>query len=290
MKKYAKTSCALLISLMLAGASVTAYAGEQTDKTYGLTEEQYMGYNVVRSSEIGMVPLTIWYGEKSINTSVFFSSEDIFVPLRNIVELMDRSIIYDAKSNVISIIGRNPETKSEVLFFGERKVKIDANKVPVYIGDKEITTIENGPFSKSGSLSKIGYNCEGNIYINLKSLTDAIGYYSYYDENMQLHIAKESGRLIMLPKEEGENIYLDAMKSSDIPRAQRNNPVFDDEIMDEAIHRTWYISSQPQYSQSLRSLTFSYEGKDYIYTTTEIDNGNEKYRIGIVYEVLPEAQ
>lgn len=284
MKKYAKTSCALLISLMLAGTAVTAYAGEQTEKTYGMTEEQYMWYKTVRSSEIRMAPLTIWYGDESINVSVFYSNWKIYVPLRNIVELMDRTVIYDGKSNVISIIGRESDSKAETVFFGDRIVKMDQNKTPVYLGDTEITDIEIRKFSKNG------YNCEGTIYIGLKDLIDAIGYYSYYDDGMQLHIAKESGRLLMLPIKEGGEVYLDAMESSDIPYDQRDNPVFDDEIMDEAVHRTWSIYSQPQYSQSLDSFTFSYDGKDYIYTSVERDTGNETYLVGIAYEVLPEAE
>lgn len=283
-KTVLKIKCALLISLMMAGTAVTAYAGEQTEKTYGMTEEQYMWYKTVRSSEIRMAPLTIWYGDESINVSVFYSNWKIYVPLRNIVELMDRSIIYDAKSNVISIIGRKPESKSDAVFFGEREVKMEMNDVPVYLGDKEVTDIE------TGKVNETGYNCEGNTYISLKALIDAIGYYSYYDDGMQLHIAKESGRLLMLPIKEGGEVYLDAMESSDIPYDQRNNPVFDDEIMDEAVHRTWSMYSQPQYSQSLNAFTFSYDGKDYIYTSVERDTGNEGYRVGIAYEVLPEAE
>lgn len=283
-KTVLKIKCALLISLMMAGTAVTAYAGEQTEKTYGMTEEQYMWYKTVRSSEIRMAPLTIWYGEENINVSVFFSNEKIYVPLRNAAELLDMTVIYDVNSNVISIIGREPDLKAEAVLFGDRNVKMDQNEIPVYLGDKEITDIEIGAFSKNG------YNCEGNIYIGLKDLTDAIGYYSYYDDDMQLHIAKESGRLLMLPIKEGGEVYLDAMESSDIPYDQRNNPVFDDEIMDEAVHRTWSMYSQPQYSQSLNAFTFSYDGKDYIYTSVERDTGNEGYRVGIAYEVLPEAE
>lgn len=279
-----KAGSALLISLMLAGTTVTAYAGEQTENTYGLTEEQYMQYKTVRSSEIKMVPLTIWYGNESINTSVFFSNWKIYVPLRNIVELLDRTVIYDGNSNVISIIGRKPDSKAETVLFGDRNVKMDQNEIPVYLGDKEITDIEIGKFSKNG------YNCEGNIYIGLKDLTDAIGYYSYYDENMQLHIAKNNDRLKIIPKDEADNLYYEAMEAGNILYEQRNYLELDEELIDEAMHMTWNMYAQPQYSKDIDFIAFAHEGEEYIYTTVVKDTGNVVYPVEIVYELLPEIE
>lgn len=65
---------------------------------------------------------------------------------------------------------------------------------------------------KTANILKSGFNCEGTLYIRLKDLTDAIGYYSYYDENMQLHISDVSERLKMLPIKEGTEVHEEYME------------------------------------------------------------------------------
>ena len=226
--KDSKLKCALLISIMLIGSAYTAQAGEQT---YGLSMEQYEKYSVQRSSVVNMIPLTIWYGEDRINCDVFYSKEKIYVPLRNVAEMLGRTVIYDGGKNVISIIGTETENKADVIRFGARDVTINQNKTPVYLGDKEITALKNSEYFESG------FNCEGTLYIRLKDLTDAIGYYSYYDENMQLHISDVSERLKMLPIKEGTEVHEEYMEYlgdlSDEEAAELNihRPIFSRELM-----------------------------------------------------------
>ena len=285
--KDSKLKCALLISIMLIGSAYTAQAGEQT---YGLSMEQYEKYSVQRSSVVNMIPLTIWYGEDRINCDVFYSKEKIYVPLRNVAEMLGRTVIYDGGKNVISIIGTETENKADVIRFGARDVTINQNKTPVYLGDKEITALKNSEYFESG------FNCEGTLYIRLKDLTDAIGYYSYYDENMQLHISDVSERLKMLPIKEGTEVHEEYMEYlgdlSDEEAAELNihRPIFSRELMTEAERRAWNYYSQPHHYDDTSSWTFSYKGKDYIDVTVGMDQLDISFGKAIIFEVLPEEE
>ena len=285
--KDSKLKCALLISIMLIGSAYTAQAGEQT---YGLSMEQYEKYSVQRSSVVNMIPLTIWYGEDRINCDVFYSKEKIYVPLRNVAEMLGRTVIYDGGKNVISIIGTETENKADVIRFGARDVTINQNKTPVYLGDKEITALKNSEYFESG------FNCEGTLYIRLKDLTDAIGYYSYYDENMQLHISDVSERLKMLPIKEGTEVHEEYMEYlgdlSDEETAELNihRPIFSRELMTEAERRAWNYYSQPHHYDDTSSWTFSYKGKDYIDVTVGMDQLDISFGKAIIFEVLPEEE
>ena len=282
-----KLKCALLISIMLIGSAYTAQAGEQT---YGLSMEQYEKYSVQRSSVVNMIPLTIWYGEDRINCDVFYSKEKIYVPLRNVAEMLGRTVIYDGGKNVISIIGTETENKADVIRFGARDVTVNQNKTPVYLGDKEITALKNSEYFESG------FNCEGTLYIRLKDLTDAIGYYSYYDENMQLHISDVSERLKMLPIKEGTEVHEEYMEYlgdlSDEEAAELNihRPIFSRELMTEAERRAWNYYSQPHHYDDTSSWTFSYKGKDYIDVTVGMDQLDISFGKAIIFEVLPEEE
>ena len=279
--------CALLISIMLIGSAYTAQAEEQT---YGLSMEQYEKYSVQRSSVVNMIPLTIWYGEDRINCDVFYSKEKIYVPLRNVAEMLGRTVIYDGGKNVISIIGTETENKADVIRFGARDVTVNQNKTPVYLGDKEITALKNSEYFESG------FNCEGTLYIRLKDLTDAIGYYSYYDENMQLHISDVSERLKMLPIKEGTEVHEEYMEYlgdlSDEETAELNihRPIFSRELMTEAERRAWNYYSQPHHYDDTSSWTFSYKGKDYIDVTVGMDQLDISFGKAIIFEVLPEEE
>lgn len=285
--KDSKLKCALLISIMLIGSAYTAQAEEQT---YGLSMEQYEKYSVQRSSVVNMLPLTIWYGEDRINCDVFYSKEKIYVPLRNVAEMLGRTVIYDGGKNVISIIGTETENKADVIRFGARDVTINQNKTPVYLGDKEITALKNSEYFESG------FNCEGTLYIRLKDLTDAIGYYSYYDENMQLHISDVSERLKMLPIKEGTEVHEEYMEYlgdlSDEEAAELNihRPIFSRELMTEAERRAWNYYSQPHHYDDTSSWTFSYKGKDYIDVTVGMDQLDISFGKAIIFEVLPEEE
>ncbi len=285
--KASKLKCALLISIMLIGSAYTAQAAEQT---YGLSMEQYEKYSVQRSSVVNMIPLTIWYGEDRINCDVFYSKEKIYVPLRNVAEMLGRTVIYDGGKNVISIIGTETENKADVIRFGARDVTINQNKTPVYLGDKEITALKNSEYFESG------FNCEGTLYIRLKDLTDAIGYYSYYDENMQLHISDVSERLKMLPIKEGTEVHEEYMEYlgdlSDEEAAELNihRPIFSRELMTEAERRAWNYYSQPHHYDDTSSWTFSYKGKDYIDVTVGMDQLDISFGKAIIFEVLPEEE
>ena len=285
--KASKLKCALLISIMLIGSAYTAQAGEQT---YGLSMEQYEKYSVQRSSVVNMIPLTIWYGEDRINCDVFYSKEKIYVPLRNVAEMLGRTVIYDGGKNVISIIGTETENKADVIRFGARDVTVNQNKTPVYLGDKEITALKNSEYFESG------FNCEGTLYIRLKDLTDAIGYYSYYDENMQLHISDVSERLKMLPIKEGTEVHEEYMEYlgdlSDEETAELNihRPIFSRELMTEAERRAWNYYSQPHHYDDTSSWTFSYKGKDYIDVTVGMDQLDISFGKAIIFEVLPEEE
>ena len=285
--KDSKLKCALLISIMLIGSAYTAQAGEQT---YGLSMEQYEKYSVQRSSVVNMIPLTIWYGEDRINCDVFYSKEKIYVPLRNVAEMLGRTVIYDGGKNVISIIGTETENKADVIRFGARDVTVNQNKTPVYLGDKEITALKNSEYFESG------FNCEGTLYIRLKDLTDAIGYYSYYDENMQLHISDVSERLKMLPIKEGTEVHEEYMEYlgdlSDEETAELNihRPIFSRELMTEAERRAWNYYSQPHHYDDTSSWTFSYKGKDYIDVTVGMDQLDISFGKAIIFEVLPEEE
>ena len=285
--KDSKLKCALLISIMLIGSAYTAQAEEQT---YGLSMEQYEKYSVQRSSVVNMIPLTIWYGEDRINCDVFYSKEKIYVPLRNVAEMLGRTVIYDGGKNVISIIGTETENKADVIRFGARDVTINQNKTPVYLGDKEITALKNSEYFESG------FNCEGTLYIRLKDLTDAIGYYSYYDENMQLHISDVSERLKMLPIKEGTEVHEEYMEYlgdlSDEETAELNihRPIFSRELMTEAERRAWNYYSQPHHYDDTSSWTFSYKGKDYIDVTVGMDQLDISFGKAIIFEVLPEEE
>ena len=285
--KASKLKCALLISIMLIGSAYTAQAEEQT---YGLSMEQYEKYSVQRSSVVNMIPLTIWYGEDRINFDVFYSKEKIYVPLRNVAEMLGRTVIYDGGKNVISIIGTETENKADVIRFGARDVTVNQNKTPVYLGDKEITALKNSEYFESG------FNCEGTLYIRLKDLTDAIGYYSYYDENMQLHISDVSERLKMLPIKEGTEVHEEYMEYlgdlSDEETAELNihRPIFSSELMTEAERRAWNYYSQPHHYDDTSSSTFSYKGKDYIDVTVGMDQLDISFGKAIIFEVLPEEE
>lgn len=285
--KASKLKCALLISIMLIGSAYTAQAEEQT---YGLSMEQYEKYSVQRSSVVNMIPLTIWYGEDRINCDVFYSKEKIYVPLRNVAEMLGRTVIYDGGKNVISIIGTETENKADVIRFGARDVTVNQNKTPVYLGDKEITALKNSEYFESG------FNCEGTLYIRLKDLTDAIGYYSYYDENMQLHISDVSERLKMLPIKEGTEVHEEYMEYlgdlSDEEAAELNihRPIFSRELMTEAERRAWNYYSQPHHYDDTSSWTFSYKGKDYIDVTVGMDQLDISFGKAIIFEVLPEEE
>ena len=285
--KDSKLKCALLISIMLIGSAYTAQAEEQT---YGLSMEQYEKYSVQRSSVVNMIPLTIWYGEDRINCDVFYSKEKIYVPLRNVAEMLGRTVIYDGGKNVISIIGTETENKADVIRFGARDVTINQNKTPVYLGDKEITALKNSEYFESG------FNCEGTLYIRLKDLTDAIGYYSYYDENMQLHISDVSERLKMLPIKEGTEVHEEYMEYlgdlSDEEAAELNihRPIFSRELMTEAERRAWNYYSQPHHYDDTSSWTFSYKGKDYIDVTVGMDQLDISFGKAIIFEVLTEEE
>lgn len=285
--KASKLKCALLISIMLIGSAYTAQAEEQT---YGLSMEQYEKYSVQRSSVVNMIPLTIWYGEDRINCDVFYSKEKIYVPLRNVAEMLGRTVIYDGGKNVISIIGTETENKADVIRFGARDVTVNQNKTPVYLGDKEITALKNSEYFESG------FNCEGTLYIRLKDLTDAIGYYSYYDENMQLHISDVSERLKMLPIKEGTEVHEEYMEYlgdlSDEETAELNihRPIFSRELMTEAERRAWNYYSQPHHYDDTSSWTFSYKGKDYIDVTVGMDQLDISFGKAIIFEVLPEEE
>lgn len=285
--KDSKLKCALLISIMLIGSAYTAQAEEQT---YGLSMEQYEKYSVQRSSVVNMIPLTIWYGEDRINCDVFYSKEKIYVPLRNVAEMLGRTVIYDGGKNVISIIGTETENKADVIRFGARDVTVNQNKTPVYLGDKEITALKNSEYFESG------FNCEGTLYIRLKDLTDAIGYYSYYDENMQLHISDVSERLKMLPIKEGTEVHEEYMEYlgdlSDEETAELNihRPIFSRELMTEAERRAWNYYSQPHHYDDTSSWTFSYKGKDYIDVTVGMDQLDISFGKAIIFEVLPEEE
>ena len=279
--------CALLISIMLIGSAYTAQAEEQT---YGLSMEQYEKYSVQRSTVVNMIPLTIWYGEDRINCDVFYSKEKIYVPLRNVAEMLGRTVIYDGGKNVISIIGTETENKADVIRFGARDVTINQNKTPVYLGDKEITALKNSEYFESG------FNCEGTLYIRLKDLTDAIGYYSYYDENMQLHISDVSERLKMLPIKEGTEVHEEYMEYlGDLPYEESvelniHRPIFSRELMTEAERRAWNYYSQPHHYDDTSSWTFSYKGKDYIDVTVGMDQLDISFGKAIIFEVLPEEE
>ena len=285
--KDSKLKCALLISIMLIGSAYTAQAEEQT---YGLSMEQYEKYSVQRSSVVNMIPLTIWYGEDRINCDVFYSKEKIYVPLRNVAEMLGRTVIYDGGKNVISIIGTETENKADVIRFGARDVTINQNKTPVYLGDKEITALKNSEYFESG------FNCEGTLYIRLKDLTDAIGYYSYYDENMQLHISDVSERLKMLPIKEGTEVHEEYMEYlGDLPYEESvelniHRPIFSRELMTEAERRAWNYYSQPHHYDDTSSWTFSYKGKDYIDVTVGMDQLDISFGKAIIFEVLPEEE
>lgn len=285
--KASKLKCALLLSIMLIGSAYTAQAEEQT---YGLSMEQYEKYSVQRSSVVNMIPLTIWYGEDRINCDVFYSKEKIYVPLRNVAEMLGRTVLYDGGKNVISIIGTETENKADVIRFGARDVTINQNKTPVYLGDKEITALKNSEYFESG------FNCEGTLYIRLKDLTDAIGYYSYYDENMQLHISDVSERLKMLPIKEGTEVHEEYMEYlgdlSDEEAAELNihRPIFSRELMTEAERRAWNYYSQPHHYDDTSSWTFSYKGKDYIDVTVGMDQLDISFGKAIIFEVLPEEE
>ena len=285
--KASKLKCALLISIMLIGSAYTAQAGEQT---YGLSMEQYEKYSVQRSSVVNMIPLTIWYGEDRINCDVFYSKEKIYVPLRNVAEMLGRTVIYDGGKNVISIIGTETENKADVIRFGARDVTINQNKTPVYLGDKEITALKNSEYFESG------FNCEGTLYIRLKDLTDAIGYYSYYDENMQLHISDVSERLKMLPIKEGTEVHEEYMEyKGNLPYEESvelniHRPIFSSELMTEAERRAWNYYSQPHHYDDTSSWTFSYKGKDYIDVTVGMDQLDISFGKAIIFEVLPEEE
>ena len=285
--KASKLKCALLLSIMLIGSAYTAQAEEQT---YGLSMEQYEKYSVQRSSVVNMIPLTIWYGEDRINCDVFYSKEKIYVPLRNVAEMLGRTVLYDGGKNVISIIGTETENKADVIRFGARDVTVNQNKTPVYLGDKEITALKNSEYFESG------FNCEGTLYIRLKDLTDAIGYYSYYDENMQLHISDVSERLKMLPIKEGTEVHEEYMEYlgdlSDEEAAELNihRPIFSRELMTEAERRAWNYYSQPHHYDDTSSWTFSYKGKDYIDVTVGMDQLDISFGKAIIFEVLPEEE
>lgn len=285
--KASKLKCALLISIMLIGSAYTAQAEEQT---YGLSMEQYEKYSVQRSSVVNMIPLTIWYGEDRINFDVFYSKEKIYVPLRNVAEMLGRTVIYDGGKNVISIIGTETENKADVIRFGARDVTINQNKTPVYLGDKEITALKNSEYFESG------FNCEGTLYIRLKDLTDAIGYYSYYDENMQLHISDVSERLKMLPIKEGTEVHEEYMEyKGNLPYEESvelniHRPIFSRELMTEAERRAWNYYSQPHHYDDTSSSTFSYKGKDYIDVTVGMDQLDISFGKAIIFEVLPEEE
>ena len=127
-------------------------------------------------------------------------------------------------------------------------------------------------------------------------MTDAIGYYSYYDENMQLHISDVSERLKMLPIKEGTEVHEEYMEYlgdlSDEEAAELNihRPIFSRELMTEAERRAWNYYSPPHHYDDTSSSTFSYKGKDYIDVTVGMDQLDISFGKAIIFEVLPEEE
>ena len=269
----------LLIFLIMLITPLKVAANENLFETDGeFTIEQYMQNAKNRSAQINMTTLSICYGNEEISCDVFLYDKSLYVPVKSVAEFLGKTVIYDGDRNIISIVGRLPDSKPNENSFGGRTIEARFNEIPVYYGDTALFGVTNGFKDVVYSDS---FNCEGTVYVRCKRMTDAFGFYRYYDEELRLHIAKESGRL----REVDIEIYEDYLFKDGNYMINEKKPQISKELIEEAERIGWSYFSQPLSLGKVTSETFSYKGNDYIFVAVPRVTGGE-YKACLVYQVL----
>ena len=230
MRKYQikkKTLISILIFAMLFCNSVLA---AEKNELNGLTSSEYIENKENKKAIVNLEKINISFKGKSISCDAFMYYGNLFVPIRNIVEVMNKSIIYDETGNV-RISDIVSESASEGILFENKETEAEFNQVPVYYMDKVLTY--NDP--SYDWICPSGFNCGGYIYDSIADLIRAFDCYWYYDETGNIIIEEPSGRI----KRVDNRIATLHYAADDYDYRLEIIPPVDDDLLKEAERMTW---------------------------------------------------
>lgn len=118
-------------------------------------------------------PLNITVSEESFVLPSFTLGNTIYVPLRDLGEILNCKIVFDVKTQTASLVKTTEmnHSKSNTNFIKEKKT--------VYLNKKITATYQNIEFGKCDStISGIvpGFVCEGKLFVRLGTVTQLLGY------------------------------------------------------------------------------------------------------------------
>ena len=101
----------------------------------GLTSSEYIENKENKKALVNLEKINISFKGKSISCDAFMYYGNLFVPIRNIVEVMNKSIIYDETGN-LRIWDIVSESAYEGILFENKETEAEFNQIPVYYMDK----------------------------------------------------------------------------------------------------------------------------------------------------------
>lgn len=247
--------------------------------------------NIIENKEnkkalVNLEKINISFKGKSISCDAFMYYGNLFVPIRNIVEVMNKSIIYDETGN-IRIWDIVSESAYEGILFENKEAEAEFNQIPVYYMDKVLAY--NDP--SYDWICPSGFNCGGYIYDSIADLAEAFGCYWYYDETGNIIIEEPSGRIKRVDNRIASLHYA----ADDYDYRLEIIPSVDDDLLKEAERMTWSDRTKSGLLiEECKTSAFTHDGKTYICADILSNNvyifkgefSKESSVLTYVYEIL----
>lgn len=252
----------------------------------GLTSSEYIENKENKKALVNLEKINISFKGKSISCDAFMYYGNLFVPIRNIVEVMNKSIIYDETGN-IRIWDIVSESAYEGILFENKETEAEFNQIPVYYMDKVLAY--NDP--SYDWICPSGFNCGGYIYDSIADLAEAFGCYWYYDETGNIIIEEPSGRIKRVDNRIASLHYA----SDDYDYRLEIIPSVDDDLLKEAERMTWSDRTKSGLLiEECKTSAFTHDGKTYICADILSNNvyifkgefSKESSVLTYVYEIL----
>ena len=256
MRKYQRKKKPLILILVFAMLLCNSVLAAEKNELNGLTSSEYIENKENKKALVNLEKINISFKGKSISCDAFMYYSNLFVPIRNIVEVMNKSIIYDETGN-IRIWDIVSESAYEGILFENKEAEAEFNQIPVYYMDKVLAY--NDP--SYDWICPSGFNCGGYIYDSIADLAEAFGCYWYYDETGNIIIEEPSGRIKRVDNRIASLHYA----ADDYDYRLEIIPSVDDDLLKEAERMTWSDRTKSGLLiEKCKTSAFTHDGKTYI--------------------------
>lgn len=270
----------MVLLVLITSFSVPAFANVQNIDLDYIDEFRY--FEDHSAIDIEMEPTTVTLGSK---TQIYYTFDCVgmkYVPLRKMVDFLDKDITYNSYYNGVYINNvetDNTDNETESLSVTKGTAKL-SNVTIFYNG-----TLEKNKMKNEGHavFNPPNLNFNGSIYVPLKTLAEAFGYQREYSEGI-INIFLASEKIKQIPGAKPYIITNAEYLDEDDERAKS----VDQSLIDEAM-----LIDKNKYGEpwivDQKSSVILYEGKLSIRVETEFSLGDVYLAHDNVYEIVEKS-